>query len=89
MPEQLLSKTSHYRSMNWENLSPNGKLSCLEEAKILSRKHQFLLLIDSTVIIEDKSMMLKFNDFAITDGIKLSQIKLDFRLLRIIVLREA
>ena len=47
------------RSMNWENLSPNGKLSCLEEAKILSRKHQFLLLIDSTVIIEDKSMIAK------------------------------
>ena len=47
------------RSLNWENLSPNGKLSCLEEAKILSRKHQFLLLIDSTVIIEDKSMIAK------------------------------
>ena len=46
------------RSMRWKNVSPKGKLSCLEEAKLLPG-NQFMLLIDNTVIIEDKSMIVK------------------------------
>ena len=44
--------------MRWKNVSPKGKLSCLEEAKLLPG-NQFMLLIDNTVIIEDKSMIAK------------------------------
>ena len=46
------------RSMRWKNVSPKGKLSCFEEAKLLPG-NPFMLLIDNTVIIEDKSMIAK------------------------------